>query len=730
MKTLLSVLSLVLAAPLCAQEPFAVSRNTCLQSTDAGLHAVGHRYEAVFSERGVRFEPVLGRKAPTSQHVALRPLSLRRGDELIATFDAAARPAGGDLAVVYERGEGLRERFDVRDDGVELSWVFDARPEGAGDLVVRYACDTSLPRATQTPDGGVAFELDGVGAVTIGGVTGVDAAGRSVRGELSYDDGALELSLPAAFVDGASYPLVLDPLVGGTFAIDNVNGYFDSEPDCSYLHSTSNYFAVWLRTFAANDVRVRGQLFDLNTGYIGGTVLFNSGPIVSQPPHVATYQTEWRFGVVWIEDDIAAQTSALEFRAIDGSTGAITDSFQAMGGPEAGLADADIGCAANGPTQLEQAFVVIWRATFLGVTYARRIGYDVAGALTWHAPYPLFTDTLLTKYSQASIARQASDNARLVVVAKKDSGIGPAQGVVGVRISAGDSSVTPAFSAFTGVGVEVQTPAVDGWDNTWIVSWRQNNVGSAFHRVAACSVSYTGPTTVAFGPVVGAGGSALSQAERPSVAYTPGKTWLGMRYSSFGSTSLQVRGVDSVSCASCGDTFSEPLSTSESRIVVATSLSSGELFVDDHIVVWGENDDIWGHRIRNHDGGGTIANIGGGCGNGGAQDFGGSPSTGQSLFRCRVFNLPPTALATVFNFSPTTFPLPCGSCSWLPFSFTEVFAVPPIGAVYIDFPIPCAPGLVGLQFETQWTTLDPSQAPCVFFPQLALSDRALLTIGD
>ena len=46
------------------------------------------------------------------------------------------------------------------------------------------------------------------------------------------------------------------------------------------------------------------------------------------------------------------------------------------------------------------------------------------------------------------------------------------------------------------------------------------------------------------------------------------------------------------------------------------------------------------------------------------------------------------------------------------------------------YTVPCRPALVGAQFQTQWTTLDPSQAPCGLYPSFAISDRYLHTIGQ
>jgi hypothetical protein len=144
--------------------------------------------------------------------------------------------------------------------------------------------------------------------------------------------------------------------------------------------------------------------------------------------------------------------------------------------------------------------------------------------------------------------------------------------------------------------------------------------------------------------------------------------------------------------------------------------------------VWGSPNDIFGQHLRTHGFGGSIQNVGGGCGSGGTTVFGGSPAIGVAGFRCLLVAPPPGAVATIFNFSVPTTTIPCGSCVWTPFSVTST---PPLAGPYVvEFTIPCVASLVGSMFETQWTTIDPSQAPCPQFPGIVLSDRNVLTIGQ
>jgi hypothetical protein len=97
--------------------------------------------------------------------------------------------------------------------------------------------------------------------------------------------------------------------------------------------------------------------------------------------------------------------------------------------------------------------------------------------------------------------------------------------------------------------------------------------------------------------------------------------------------------------------------------------------------------------------------------------------------RNTLSGLPATALAAIFNFSQPSTTSVCGPCVWVPFSVT--LSPPILGTTAtVEFAIPCLTSLVGAQFETQWTTVDFSQAPCPFFPGLTNSNRILMTIGQ
>ncbi len=134
--------------------------------------------------------------------LSARTVSLGRQDAL---WCAGGRASLEGEAVRVDRGPVV-ERLVSRGDSVEQTWTFASRPEGSGDFVVRL--DVRGPGAPRLVDEGVAF-----GHARYGTATWVDADG--VRWEVRprLECGALVLRVPAAVVDGSSYPAVLDPIL-------------------------------------------------------------------------------------------------------------------------------------------------------------------------------------------------------------------------------------------------------------------------------------------------------------------------------------------------------------------------------------------------------------------------------------------------------------------------------------------------------------------------------------
>lgn len=731
--------ALFVALPLVAQHPQTVealgdrvdvTHNAGLVAgADAGtFRGAGAWYAADFAATGMRFTPALGRAVPTTQHLALTPLSVGRGEWPAAVLPSQVLPEQKGLQVTYAHSAGVHEHYDVGPDGVELSWTFAAQPAGQGDLVVRYAVDTTLPQPV-AKDGGLRFVDGDLGGVAIGAVTGIDARGVTVRGDARWVGGALELSLPEAFVATATYPIVLDPTVGAVFPV-NVDTFDDDLPDVAFDATTGRYLVAWVRTFSAASALVRCQLVS-STGSLVGSVIFAAGVGVAERPRVANLGTRDRFGVAYAVTNGTSYT--VEFLGIDAGAGTIDYTFTVASSTSGSLLNADIGCQTDAAIGQARGFVVAYDDNDNGRIAARRIYFNAADTLVAPSAFAVFTNsTLATTYSEPEISRTASADGSLLVVARRSSILVGSGGIVAAVVNAGSSSVGATVTVHSFSSDVVSVPDVDGSGGKWVCAWQQSTSGGP-NSVQIVPVQLdAAATTLTVGPATGIGGSALSQCTAPSVGYTGGKTWIGYHLQSvlIGTThSLRAVGYDSGTCVSCSDSFSEAVASTDTRIVATPAATGGITSNENALAVWGEAGDISAQRLINHTNGGGIANLGGACGAGGSQTWSHNPAIGSSGIVCTVNGLSANALATIFNFTAQGTTIPCGPCSWLPFSVT---LTPPIvaGSAKVEFPIPCLLSLVGQQFQTQWTTIDFSQSPCPTFPGLAISDRSQLTIGN
>jgi len=273
----------------------AFDRFAALQHADGQLVGAGTDYRARFDRNGAQFTPALGELAPVEFPVTLRGVAFGRG--------AARQPLGAveptfrDRTVSFRRG-AVDETYEVRPNGLKQSFVFHERPTGEGDLVVAVQVATQLALQAQGDDA-VSFGNE-FGGVRIDTVLGIDALGNTCTGSMSYAGDHLQLRLPAAFVDQAALPLVLDPMLGAVIPV--TTGGQNLDPQVAYDAGLARYLVVFWRRYSSSTGDIYGQFvhrettggFDLS----GGSVVIRFGAN-SQRARVADCSVRNAFVVGW-----------------------------------------------------------------------------------------------------------------------------------------------------------------------------------------------------------------------------------------------------------------------------------------------------------------------------------------------------------------------------------------------------------------------------------------------
>ncbi|HEX7899133.1 MAG TPA: MYXO-CTERM sorting domain-containing protein [Planctomycetota bacterium] len=176
----------------------------------------GANYKAEVGSDGLRFQ--------AGEHtISLRARRVEQGGASIDLTAGAVTKAGWATAAV-ERGSGVTEEFVFENHRAE-HLVRLERPVGEGALKVRVAVQTDLTgpvqqvgrydmswKDTVVADGGLVF-TDAVGTPGLAyhGAVAIDAQGRRLEFDPRWENGEIALELPASFMKGAAYPVLIDP---------------------------------------------------------------------------------------------------------------------------------------------------------------------------------------------------------------------------------------------------------------------------------------------------------------------------------------------------------------------------------------------------------------------------------------------------------------------------------------------------------------------------------------
>lgn len=233
-----------------------------------GTHwARGRGYKASAGEAGFAFIPFLGSDAPTNYPVRMRLTEVTRGGESLG-MDGVLEVARKGDRVVLDRG-AVRVRYDLMPEGVEQSFEIDAML-GEGNLVLNLGVTTELEVSEQ----GRGFRFSNErGGCDYGGAVVFDAAGARVDVDASWAKGGIALTVPAAFLDEAEWPIVVDPLLT-PFTIQASTADL-THPDAAHDILSNRFSVVFEERFSGTDV-------DVFTYYIGATGDILAGGYVDQ----------------------------------------------------------------------------------------------------------------------------------------------------------------------------------------------------------------------------------------------------------------------------------------------------------------------------------------------------------------------------------------------------------------------------------------------------------------
>ena len=214
---------------------------------------------------------------------------------------------------------------------------------------------------------GLRFSRDAENGIRLGGVTGIDAAGASAEGWMSFDGQYLELVLPASFVDTAAYPLVLDPLIGAEVSVFLVEpDKFLTRPDVAYDVTNDKYMVVWEEQNLLTGVSRLAIRWVSSSGSPSGGGAFSDGSAQIRRPAIANLNETDTYLVVCERDYVNGDPNDLFMFEFDAAAEATITAFTVLSTP-GDQRDPDL--SGDPVLGFDDAFVV-WHESGLGIAGA------------------------------------------------------------------------------------------------------------------------------------------------------------------------------------------------------------------------------------------------------------------------------------------------------------------------------------------------------------------------
>ncbi len=719
-----------------AEDP-AVAPTAMAQATGLhrafGLHAEGTRqfgggtdYKVELLPGAFEFTPALGRAVQTSRRLTWSLDRISRETDVWIQADPEVRPTLQDSRAIWSRARGIEERLEFSPEGVELSFLFPERPAGRGDLIVRGHLDTNLELPTgHNAVGALEFSESGVGGLSIGQVSGVDADGVSVTGSTRLVDGVLELVLPAEFVDAAAYPMLLDPFIGSTDIVGD--GFNEGTPDVAYDRDADEFLVVWSRAFSTFDIDVRGRRLNGLGNPVGGLIFVESDDnLFSFNPSVGSAGSAGAFLVAWSESPFTFGPYAIRARAVGAGTGAVgTPATLSVG--SAGASDPVVGDSTT-----DGRVLVAWSEFGAGI---RARVPEVLSNLTLF--FGLFGGPGVIHVSDDSndirpnVSKSGSASAVWAIVWQRTVFSPSLNRQVAARMLRSDSALVSGIVQ-TGLSSRNEdSPDVDGEGGRFMLAYRRDETSSSnLGDIIAQPLLFDG-TNASFGVPAIAHGNLNDNEFNPRIAYT-GNAYVITWQDAFSTPTYEVRAVvvDALDGEPCGANFSVPSAGAGQETVPAIAgkyKSAGDpnsrvviTLLNESTASGDESIQAALYETRT----GIATDLGGEC-----QD------TGEYIATCIVsggtskhelHSAPPFTTVFLMGSVPTA-AFPCDGCTLFPNPITGFFLsgfTDDEGRDRLELDVP--PGLDGGVVHLQWALATPNPGCSVF--SIDLSNALEITI--
>lgn len=266
---------------------------------------------------------------PTTQ-ILFRTTAIEHSGQTF--YSADQNPAqwvvtGNTVQGLLSPSAGIVEHYEAVNDGVEVAWVFQDALPGNGPIEIS-ATVNGLSYAGQTELGQHFADSSGVARVYVGQAEAVDSLGNrwALTTHAIAGSSQLVFELPAAIQDEAVYPLVVDPIIGSEFGLNQpVSTAASGNQQSAAIASGNNmFFVAWQDN--RNSANTAPDIYGTRVSAAGaildpfGIAVCTAGTAQSTPTVAAsgtTFLVAWQDARLGGKDIFGARVSSVNGLVLD-----------------------------------------------------------------------------------------------------------------------------------------------------------------------------------------------------------------------------------------------------------------------------------------------------------------------------------------------------------------------------------------------------------------------------